>query len=368
MGGRRATRRWRAAAVLGAVLAAWSVGTPAEASRNRELTVMTQNLYLGSSLQPAIEADTAGEFVAAVATIYGTAVFTNFPARAQVIADEIAAQKPDLIGLQEVSTWTATPLHVGPTPPSFDFLVILQEALAARGLSYEVAAVSENASIGPAPLVAPDFGCNPPSPTTGAFDCVVSLSDRDVILVNTTTPALHWSRAQSGRYEEQATLDIPGPGEESFDRGWASIEVSYRGRDFKFVNTHLEVEDFEAVQEAQAGELLAGPLAGTGNVVLVGDFNSATNGSTTDTYDILTSSGLVDAAPVPGVATCCQNGTLTNLVSQLSTRIDLILTRGAVNGSDPDYLLGAMAPPPQRPGPRWASDHAGVVEDILLLV
>ena len=239
-------------AVLGAVLAAWSVGTPAEASRNRELTVMTQNLYLGSSLQPAIEADTAGEFVAAVATIYGTAVFTNFPARAQVIADEIAAQKPDLIGLQEVSTWTATPLHVGPTPPSFDFLVILQEALAARGLSYEVAAVSENASIGPAPLVAPDFGCNPPSPTTGAFDCVVSLSDRDVILVNTTTPALHWSGAQSGRYEEQATLDIPGPGEESFDRGWASIEVSYRGRDFKFVNTHLEVEDFEAVQEAQA--------------------------------------------------------------------------------------------------------------------
>ena len=180
-------------------------------------------------------------------------------------------------------------MHDGPAPPSFDFLVILQEALAARGLSYEVAAVSENAvdrsGAARRPRLRLQPGCD-----HGAFDCVVSLSDRDVILVNTATPALHWSNGTSGRYEAQATFDMPGPGEESFDRGWASIEVNYRGRDFMFVNTHLEVEDFEAVQEAQAAELLEGPLAGTGNVVVVGDFNSATNGSTTDTYDILTSS------------------------------------------------------------------------------
>ena len=31
--------------------------------------------------------------------------------------------------------------------------------LAARGLDYEVAGVSQNANIGPAPLVAPGFGC-----------------------------------------------------------------------------------------------------------------------------------------------------------------------------------------------------------------
>ena len=52
--------------------------------------------------------------------IYGTMLFTNFPVRAAKIADMIAAEEPELIGLQEVSTWVATPTHAGPTPPSFD--------------------------------------------------------------------------------------------------------------------------------------------------------------------------------------------------------------------------------------------------------
>ena len=43
----------------------------------------------------------------------------------------------------------------GANPPSYDFLAILQAALAQRGLHYRVAVVSQNADIGPAPLVAP---------------------------------------------------------------------------------------------------------------------------------------------------------------------------------------------------------------------
>ena len=30
----------------------------------------------------------------------------------------------------------------------------------------------------------------------------------------------------------------------SFDRGWAAIDVTFEGRFFRFVDTHLEVEDF----------------------------------------------------------------------------------------------------------------------------
>ena len=93
--------------------------------------------------------------MAGVAEIYGSMLFTDFPVRAAKIADMIAAEKPEVIGLQEVSSWVATPTHAGPTPPSFDFLAILQEQLAARGLDYEVAAVSNNAHIGPVPLVFP---------------------------------------------------------------------------------------------------------------------------------------------------------------------------------------------------------------------
>jgi endonuclease/exonuclease/phosphatase family metal-dependent hydrolase len=356
----RGGRQLRVVVVVGVVLASMSVGATAQAQPNRELTTMTQNLYLGSSLQPAIDATTPAQFVAAVATIYATMLFTDFPKRAQVIADEIAAEQPDLIGLQEVSKWTATPTHPGPTPPSVDFLAILQADLAARGLSYDVASVSQNADIGPAPLVAPAFGCNP---FTTAPDCVVTLSDRDVILVNRHTPALHWRGPATGRYAAQATLDVPGAGAVSFDRGWTSIEVKYRGRSFRFVDTHLEVEQFAATQEAQAGELLAVALAGATNAVVVGDFNSAADGSTTDTYDIVTSQ-LTDAwtSADPGV-TCCQNATLTNPTSQLSTRVDLVLTRGTVTSSNPRRLVGGPLSPP---APLWASDHASVLADVQL--
>ena len=94
---------------------------------------MTQNLYLGSSLAPALTATSPTAFVAAVAQIYTTVQYTNFPARAEAIADEIDANHPDLVGLQEVTNWTTTGAN---SPPGYDFLAILQAALDARGLHY----------------------------------------------------------------------------------------------------------------------------------------------------------------------------------------------------------------------------------------
>ena len=153
----------------------------------RQLTVMTQNLYLGSSLTPAITATTPAAFIAAVAQIYGTAVSTNFPQRASAIADTIAAGQPDLVGLQEVTNWIASGPGQVSALPSFDFLSILQAELTKRGLDYSVAAVSQNANIGPAPLagitlLTAEAGCSAPNPAAPAAwlpDCFVTLEDRD---------------------------------------------------------------------------------------------------------------------------------------------------------------------------------------------
>jgi endonuclease/exonuclease/phosphatase family metal-dependent hydrolase len=324
----------------------------AVAKDKRELDVMSRNLYLGSSLQPALEATNEVEFVVAVATIFGTVQFTDFTTRAGAVADEIAATTPDLIGLQEVSLWETT----GPTLPGIDFLAVLLDALDARGLDYSVAAVSENAKIGPAPLVV----CAIPEPI-GA--CTVTFTDRDVILVNDVTPGLEVGNSQSGLFEAQAVLDTP-VGPLSFDRGWASIEGTFEGKKFRFVNTHLETETFPEVQEDQAREFLAGPAKAGGAVIAVGDFNSAADGSTTASYAILTKSYFNDAwnlnPDAPGL-TCCQNSTLTNGASELETRIDLVLTHGASRALSAE-VVGDV--PFQMTPPLWASDHAGVVATV----
>jgi endonuclease/exonuclease/phosphatase family metal-dependent hydrolase len=359
--------------VLGVALLAPMAGS-ADARPTRDLTFMSYNLYLGSSLDPALDvaelppAERPAAFVAAVAQIYGTAVFTDFPTRAGAIADIIATDEPDVIGLQEVTNWIAraTAPGSGATPLSFDFLEILMAALAARGLDYEVAAVSQNANIGPAPLVAPGFGCVAVQPVP---DCVVTLQDRDVILVNDDTPALHWHNARSGTYAAQQTFPLPGGAPVSFGRGWVTIDGKYRGRRFHVSNTHLEVSGFAAVQEAQAQEFLAGPAKGPGADIALGDFNSAADGSTTDSYDLLTA-WFRDAWTVnpgdPGY-TAGQNQTLTNPVSLLHQRIDYVLLHGRVRTVEA-HVVGdePFRPQTQPPRPIWPSDHTGVVATLRL--
>jgi len=309
-----------------------------------------------------LEAKTPEEFVTGVARIYATVQYTNFPRGAEAIADEIEQEAPDLIGLQEVSKWTTA--GVSP-PPGYDFLAILEGALKARGLDYSVASIAHNANIGPAPLVSETCPV-----VSGQFTCSVQLEDRDVILVNDDTPGLTWSNPQSGRYTAQQTVASP-VGPLSFDRGWASIDAKLKQQPFKFVDTHLETEVSPLVQQAQAAEFLAGPGKG-GTIIATGDFNSASDGSTTTSYALLTAPGKFrdawDEAQLGPGNSCCQEsntpplapGALNNPVSTLRTRIDLILSRGAARSDGDDAELIGDTPFQASP-PFWPSDHAGVI-------
>lgn len=330
-----------------------SMTATAQAKDKRDLTVMTQNLYLGASLAPVSAATTPLEFIVAAATIFGEVQFTDFPARADAIAAEIEANDPDVIALQEVTTWTST----GPgAPPSLDFLAILQQDLADRGLSYSLAAASNNAHVGPVPLLL----------CSGPFgSCLLTLQDRDVILVNDNSPSLHTSHPQSGRYVAQQVQQTPA-GPLSFDRGWASIDGTLDGKGFRFVTTHLEIEQSPVVQVAQAKELLAGPAKIGGAVIAAGDFNSAADGSTTTTYADLTKAYFRDAWDTnpgdPGFS-CCQSDTLANPASTFASRIDFVLTHGASTALTAK-LIGDS--PFQATAPLWPSDHAGLVAAVRL--
>lgn len=355
---RRAVARVSTLLTVGALAAPF--GSPAAADGDEpRLVVMSRNLYLGSSLVPALQARTASEFLGAVTRIYATMQFTDFPTRADALADEIAAEQPDVVGLQEVSRWVTS----GPgVPPTSDFLTVLTGALSARGLAYDVAAVSANADIGPVPLAQP---CA--STVVGA--CTVTLQDRDVLLVRSDRTSLSWLNPASGTYASQQSFQPPLPGAPavSFRRGWTTIDLLVDGASVHVANTHLETEDFPAVQEAQAAEFLAGPALGPGADVAVGDFNSAADGSTTTTYASLTKrfkdAWLVKANRADPGLTCCQSETLTNPLSQLRSRIDLVLSRQGAKSVAAD-VVGDV--PFQAAPPLWASDHAGVVATLRL--
>jgi hypothetical protein len=97
----------------------------------------------------------------------------------------------------------------------------------------------------------------------------------------------------------------------------------------------------------------------------VGDFNSnaVAGASDTDSYGILTGAGFTDlwATLRPGEQglTCCQDANLRNPASTLTSRIDLVLYRGAFTPSSVDIV--GEEPADRTASGVWPSDHAGVV-------
>ena len=359
----------RRAALVVALVALLSIALPAVAQASeKKLTVMTRNLYLGTGLDNVVGAADQNALVGAVTTDWFHVVATNYPARAQALADEIQAAKPDLVGLQEVSIWRDDPFDFVENPPNastvqYEFLTLLQSALTARGLNYVVAATSVNADV-EAPRLT-----NPFNPFDGLTD--VRLTDRDVILRNAGNPLLSVSNAQDAHFATQLNIPTPAAGTVQFTRGWTSVDATIDGAQFRFVNTHLEVEGGFAglVQTAQGNELLAGPLNTTKQTVLVCDCNSAADGSTTPTYGNLRAGGFGDAwINANGSATgysCCQNELLTNSTSLNHERIDLVLTRNGVKTKAAAVVGGS--PFRSSPAPLWASDHAGVTAELKVM-
>jgi hypothetical protein len=260
--------------------------------------VMTRNLYLGADIFKVLEAaqnpDPALgglDVPIAVATLFQTVQYTNFPERAEAIANEIMFHRPHLIGLQEVSKWyIQSPgdfLILGPGGPEpnpdqlpadvvvYDFLEILMDALAARGLNYEVAVSSVVSADVELPMLTGFIPNPPPYPPTPTFDDL-RMVDSDVILVRGDVDA--WNPA-AAPYFYNVSETIAGATLE-FTRGWVGVDVEVCGETYRFVNTHLEIRDgvgspFRFFQSAQMSELLTILSYETKPIILVGDFNSS---------------------------------------------------------------------------------------------
>ena len=318
---------------------------------DRTVRIMTQNVYEGTNYEELGAATTPLQFVQAVtATFQGIAA--TLPAeRAADIAKEIAEQKPDLIGLQEVSI-----VRTGTTPPATtvvsDLLQLITSELKKRHQHYKVVAVVT--------------GLDAEAPSTLGFN--VRLTAQSAILARVDDD-LKLSNAQVHMFT--VNLNLPSPvGPVTFRRGWASVDVKLGHRSFRFAATHLDPV-VPAIRLAQAGELIAG-IGTTLPVILVGDFNANPANTADPTYQNFRNADFDDAWRLrrghDDGFTCCQAGNLLNPDPTLTERVDWILLRGKFRGDirvEDIELIGEKRRDRTRSG-LWPSDHAGLVAKLRL--
>jgi endonuclease/exonuclease/phosphatase family metal-dependent hydrolase len=333
--------------------------------------VMTRNLYLGADLIPAIAAPTPAAAMEAAGDIYRSVIDTNFHARAKLLAAEINASKPDLIGMQEVAIWRRGQFGSpdGDATPSeeviVDYLDTLQHELKRLGLEYRVAVVQQEADIELPVDLTDDATQNP------TFDGRLTM--RDVILAR-KSKNLKLSNKQHKNYT--AFINAPTAlGDIPVIRGYTRVDVT-KGKNtkpFRVINTHLEA--FSAyIRNNQAVELVGagGPTSTNMPILLIGDMNSDPDDPSIDNtppapptanalaYNTLTGAGFADRGVE--VDTCCHDADLRDDPSETfgpNSRIDHILSKGTVTelsatliGDDPALRTGTNL---------WPTDHGGVV-------
>lgn len=348
---------------LGLVLAAAGLFTACHDTKNEtEIRVMTWNLAVGIDLDAVFTQPTLLDVMKQAEVAWAQKDRSDFAKRALAIAARIDATRPDLIGLQEVAQYLSQTPPDGPPPPygpgtpastlSKDFLVLLLDALHARGLDYALATdgttpgVVTNADV---EVTGADAG--------GAPTADYRVVDREAVLVRGGVQVV---AVRKGNYA--ASIDVPVPGLPTayrYARGWVAVDAVKDGKRFTFVSTHLDAFD-PRVQAQQARELLALVPAGAATIV-VGDMNSDPADVAWPSYGILTTgqAKLADTVADVGAAapSCCYDALCSDPQASLARRVDHVL-------HTPHFTSWSAA---LEGGPGsfdattglWPSDHAG---------
>ena len=334
--------------------------TPLHASareRDRSLKVMTYNMYLGAELSGIFTAQSPPDVLLQVAEAYSDMLDGNVPERIAAIAHQIESGEPVLVGLQEAALWrVGAPFDPAPaTQVTYDFLQMLLAELRARDLHYSPISIQTNLDAELPGVFGP----------TEALD--IRYTDRVVILARTDLPVSEFKLegTDTGRFTTNLQVPIFGSLVTVF-RGWTAADVKFRGKPYRFVNTHLESFS-ELIQNAQAIEILQGPASTESALILVGDFNSSAEAGGSS-YQILADSGLRDVwndvYPTASGFTWPLSGEISSEEMTPTQRLDLILARGRISFSSGD-MVGEEAADKTPSGFR-PSDHAGVTATIVL--
>lgn len=336
----------RAATPLASAAAA---GTPTvtEWAATSPLRVMTRNLGLGAGLFSVLRADAIDP-----EGVYGKfdeVTDSGVSSRMRAVAEEVARERPAVVGVQEAATVRRGPAGGEATTTVVDFLGELRSALRALDAPYRIASRVTNADVS-----------LPAAPSVGA-PFTVRLTDSDALLVRADVSV---REATAHNFRANVTASVSDR-RITATRGYCLAELSVDGVPVTAVSTHLAAAS-RLVRRLQVGELLRALDGRDTAVAVLGDFNSGSVHGDGSAYDSLVAE-FTDAWTVADGdgATCCQVPTLRNDRSRLAYRFDGVLVRGPVEplaarltGHTPDARVTVDD------RTLWPSDHAGVVADL----
>jgi endonuclease/exonuclease/phosphatase family metal-dependent hydrolase len=329
-----------------------------------DIKVMTRNLYVGADFQPVIRAALSdlNAVPKAAAALVAEIRASDFPARAECLATEIAAHRPHVVGLQEAFVLRHRKPSSLVVPPFkeeraeavlLDFAQVLLDCLSRRGLPYSrVVVIAGNDNQAPAG--------SPPALED------VRLTDGEAILVRSDLIESGIEITESAGHVFSAHGSY-GPFQDI--RAWAHVDLVASGRKLRIVTTHLQplvTDASAALQLAQAEALIALHSARRDPLIVMGDFNSRADGSTTSTSRRFTEAGYVDvwAEAGEGLGLTCKAEELRDPARCFDERIDYVFCRNVskvvdavVTGGDPMNRTASGL---------WPSDHGGVVATIRL--
>jgi endonuclease/exonuclease/phosphatase (EEP) superfamily protein YafD len=324
------------------------------------VSVLSRNVYIGADVDAVMAAladDDPSNDADALMTALATLQATDFGTRAEVIANEILANRPQVIGLAEITDLFVSQYVGLPSDIQISYLPVLQGALQARGLNYRVGAQVLNIDV-------------------SVFGGLVHLQDYDVVLYDADRVD-SWETVFADNFTNNIGQVADGV---VLKRGWIWGRVHVGSNTVDIVDTHPEsgedgVPDspYALLRAAQMGEIVQA-LGNRSPVILMGDLNDLPG---SPMYDVLTGAGFTDIWPAlhPSEAgyTCCNLVDLSNATANFTKRIDFIFARGLQHpggdfrkswinlfGNDPAERLEGPA------YPLWASDHGGLAAEFFV--
>ncbi len=337
-----------------------------ETDQDSRITAMDFNMYVGFGIGFLSEYDLTDpeERAAAFSQVLDEFQQTEFVTRIRGMAKVIAAEEPDVIGLQEVMSIVLTRGTDDPSDdqPLAEFLDFLLDAIELEG-GPRYRAFSH---------VLNEIG--------GEFDLLGGLQDfvfreGNAILVH---PDWKVEATKETLYDALflvGTLPGPaGPVDFYYGRGAQFVRISRGGVTAGLFNTHIEAQTppDSQLKRDQTSELVQfiQEQSGVGDTLfLFADMNS-TPGSKVD--GLVRGAGFLDAFVQAGQGdglTCCQADDLSNSANQATERIDYVYVRPGASPSVPAVIgtrlvMDKRVPRANGSGEIWLSDHFGVLADL----